>query len=144
MGRYHQAHLKITLRKDVQPFIINLITASVNNDVETLALFTLPEHDFFKRNDWQRLLGGKFYFNDLFPLITKFHVNQQGCHVLEIHVDLNYGYQSIMDFCNWVLPYCAGRRKKTYLGWMKSDESFDREYLHRIKVADDRYMLSVK
>lgn len=131
MGHYTTLKFKANLKKDTSEKVIDFLHRVVNekdlrvDDIifKSEDVFTpLFDHPFFKcerwvmlliSKNWPRLQGGKFY-------------KQKGYWCLDLHTEFkNYGNE-ICEFVDWISPMVAGRKKKEYVGYYRS-ESCDSE-----------------
>lgn len=47
--------------------------------------------------------------------------------------DLNYGYEAINGFVEYITPYLAGHKPKQYIGWCKGEDQNQRIELYAIR-----------
>lgn len=43
-------------------------------------------------------------------------------YTLELHSDINYGFDEINEFMHWIKPYISGSKKKQYVGWYRGED----------------------
>lgn len=89
---------------------------------------TVPDHPLFKEERWENL-----FMHSAWHSPPRFIRVKSGYYVLELHCEINYGVGEVKEFCKWIAPYVAGRKKKQYIGWWKPEDFRDKinEYVER-------------
>lgn len=131
MGYYTEFQGMLSLRKDTPSSITSLIDVCINEpSVENIPL---PAHQFFSCNRWKSIFSNSA-FMDAIPYFIKIH---NGYYKLFISCCLKDYDGEIGEFIDWITPYIAGRKKKTYIGWRKGEDQQDRYYIHVDKSKTD-------
>lgn len=116
--------ITIDLKQMIQPSkkgtiwpIIKCIEDHIDNVDRPMKL----NHEFFKLKKHEQIfIGGKYetageYFR------------------FSIDCEINYGYEEIEKFVEFISPLVAGHKKRQYIGWYKGEESD-----HRFNVYIER------
>jgi hypothetical protein len=141
MGNYTQFHAKIPLKKDTPDEVVLLLmhaiydpdfhTVYINakNNIESAHPILLPDCKFFTLERWE----GVFMHSAFHDEGPKFLRTNSGYYELELHCEINYGYEEVRCFIEWITPWVAGRKKKQYIGWWKNENMDFRcnEYIER-------------
>lgn len=116
MGYYTEFHFKMNLRKDTPAEIIRFIHWQVvlkRDDPQG----NIPDHKFFKLDRWETL----FSTSGLGHEPPAFFETPNNYHTLVLNGEVNYGYEEVEEFVNWISPHIAGRKKKQFIGWSKGE-----------------------
>lgn len=71
------------------------------------------EHQFSKATRWNVVLTGEFN-----PIHRR----------LKLKTSINYGYEDIEDFLDWILPFISNRRNKRMIAWQRGEDIRERVY----------------
>lgn len=55
---------------------------------------------------------------------------------LTLHGDLNYGYEAINGFVEYITPYLSGHKPKQYIGWYKGEDQNERINLYATRIRE--------
>lgn len=113
MGLYLDFHFKATLVKDTPIDVIELISGAIILDDD---IINLPDHPFFKTERWSRIF---VHHSDMPPPLFYQKLNKY--YIIELHCCINYGFDEMQEFLNWIRPWICGRRKKEFIGWWKQE-----------------------
>lgn len=132
MGNYTQFHASISMKKDAPVDVVMLIMHQIyTRDYSLLETITLPDHEFFKQERWDYIFMGPNFEHDHGAKLIR---TKSGYYELEIHCDVNYGYDEVTEFVKWIAPWVAGRKKKKYIGWWKN-ENMDHRFNEYIDAS---------
>lgn len=116
MGCYTQFHCKVTLRKDIPDDVALLLSHMIYDNVWGEHLNVQSWHPLFTLDRW-----GNLFMTSSFYAAPRFIRKPNGYYELELHCDINYGYEEVKQFVHWISPYVAGRKKRQFIGWWKTE-----------------------
>lgn len=129
MGYYFRLHINTILKKDIPQEVIEILNTHINGNVyENFPAISIVEevyeqtpkppidHPFFNQKRWMNL----FHCHIDLPK-PQFFQHPGGYYELQLDAEINYGYEEITQFVNWISPYIAGRKKKQFIGWYKGE-----------------------
>lgn len=118
MSYYFQVRINVQLKKDTPVEVISFIRDCIQKPEER------PEptwdHPFFGCQRWDCIFHQSAFQKDG-PFIKGSDPAKP--YQLQIHADINYGLDEILEFVKWISPFIHGRKKKKYIGWYKGEDS---------------------
>jgi hypothetical protein len=118
-----EVYLTIKLRKDIPARYTNYI----RRVIEHVEYEPLDDHPFFSTERWSHIfytMGYDFYTP---PYLNRMY---SGYYELHLHADINYEDEEVIKFVDWISPFIAGHKKKTYLGYKIPDSAHQRTNIY--------------
>jgi hypothetical protein len=125
MGYYYEFHFKAILKKETPNLVTEIINLHVNRK-EWPEDDSMPDHEFFTLRRWSRVFSHSAFLEEM----QRFIPRAENYWLLELHTEINYGYEEIQQFVDWISPYVAGRKQKQYVGWYKGEDDRQRINLY--------------
>lgn len=120
MGYYVRFETKkICLRRDIPIEVRDFLENHIHGDMS----YPNPDHKLFHSTSRWHSLFSKFEGLDS----SYIHLRDDGYIELYINCDINYGYDEIELFVDWITPFIAGHKPKEYVGWYQG-EGQDRKH----------------
>jgi len=121
VGTYTEFHFNIELIPDTPSEVLKVL-AHMNNPDAMPRPSSLPEHPFFKTEQWNLLFG--HVTGDMFPFVARgvFRRDNIGRMFINIRTDIRNHDDGIQKFVDWILPYVFMESDlDEFLGFYRSD-----------------------
>lgn len=120
MGYYVQFETKkICLKKEIPEWLIDFLNDADIRKVEN------PEHPLFKTDRWSNLFCLHSHEKPYY-----FGKGKNGYYELYLYCEINYGWDEIRLFADWITPFVAGHKNKEYIGYLQGEDRDSRENIY--------------
>jgi len=130
MGMYTEIYVKLSLKEDTPPQVIEILKYMMAMDAE-IPNGKLPEHKLFTKSRWEFMLRcssyyhipssvGKFWYDDIAR--QWFLVNRS---------DLKNYESEIEAFFDWIYPYAEQDHDKQFLGYELYEEECEPTFYYK-------------